>query len=276
MIHQLGINATVFYEGILCGDHPFPEEMGCGHLHAIEHGPFELRSPGHDTFTGEGPALIFYKGPLTHQFNIPGNHEAGVVCADIHYQVGMENLLTRSLPPVLLVDLRNQPVLLATVELIRSQAKVTDSPLLGMVQNKLCEALLVQLIDYALAQGLLTASILKGLADAKLAPGVQAVLNQPGLQHTVEALARTASMSRAAFSAHFQSVVGVSAGQFLKESRIQYAMALLHQGKRIEWVAQAAGYSNQPAFSRAFKQQTGYYPSQWLQRNKDQTHGKHH
>jgi AraC-like DNA-binding protein len=77
----------------------------------------------------------------------------------------------------------------------------------------------------------------------------------------IASLARTAGLSRAAFSARFTALVGEPAMQYLLGRRMRYAMTLLpDEQNSLARVAERVGYGSEAALSAAFKRYTGVSP----------------
>lgn len=85
------------------------------------------------------------------------------------------------------------------------------------------------------------------------------------LNFTSEELARTAGMSLSTFKRCFKKQFGKSPGKWLKEQRIAKAKRMLkNQAAPISDVAFELGYSDVAAFSKAFKTDTGFTPTEFL------------
>lgn len=80
---------------------------------------------------------------------------------------------------------------------------------------------------------------------------------------TVESLAESAFMSRAAYSELFKKVSGVTPMEYVSQFRIAngYQMLSRKEGSILE-VALACGYDSESSFSKAFKRVLGISPSQ--------------
>lgn len=104
---------------------------------------------------------------------------------------------------------------------------------------------------------------LQALRDAQIGQAIMAMHRTPAEGWTVETLAKTAGMSRSAFSARFTALVGQSAMQYLTVWRMQLArQKLLETGLPLATIADSLGYTSEPAFSRAFKRVFGVSPGQ--------------
>ena len=95
---------------------------------------------------------------------------------------------------------------------------------------------------------------LLGVRDAQIGQAIMAMHRTPAADWTVETLAKTAGMSRSAFSARFSDLVGQPAMQYLTLWRMQLArQKLLETSQSLSVISDSLGYKSEPAFSRAFK-----------------------
>lgn len=87
---------------------------------------------------------------------------------------------------------------------------------------------------------------------------------------TVEQLARVAGMSLSTFKRIFRQHFGVPPGKWLDEQRMSNAIAMLyHSDKTISEIAFELGYSDSPAFTKAFKRATGQNPGDYRRTSAD-------
>jgi AraC-like DNA-binding protein len=89
-------------------------------------------------------------------------------------------------------------------------------------------------------------------------------LIKSNLRHpwTIAELARHAGLGRRIFSAQFHRMYGVSASDYLRQSRLAAAReALLYQGLSVTEAAYSVGYANPANFSTAFRRHFGHVPS---------------
>ncbi|WP_218061702.1 AraC family transcriptional regulator [Planobispora rosea] len=102
---------------------------------------------------------------------------------------------------------------------------------------------------------------LAGLADPCLTRALDAMHGDLAHPWTVAALARTAGLSRAAFSARFTAQVGRPVMRYLLAVRMQRARTLLRDRRAtVAAVAAQVGYQSDLAFAAAFKRETGTSP----------------
>ncbi len=106
-----------------------------------------------------------------------------------------------------------------------------------------------------------------GLVDARFADTLdhlQAHLAEPlGLGP----LAERAGLSPAAFERRMKRLFGLSPAQYVLKRRIEAVMDLLDTAEPLCDIAQAVGFCDQAALTRAFKRITGLTPGAWRRRN---------
>ncbi|MFF4753617.1 helix-turn-helix domain-containing protein [Streptomyces sp. NPDC002514] len=104
----------------------------------------------------------------------------------------------------------------------------------------------------------------RALTHPKLARVIQAVNERPEHKWILEAMAHTAGMSRAGFSATFKEVIGQSPGTYVTELRMGHAEdALLRTDATPAVIADSVGYNNEFAFATAFRRSHGLPPGRW-------------
>ncbi|MEI8195776.1 MAG: AraC family transcriptional regulator [Phycisphaerae bacterium] len=99
------------------------------------------------------------------------------------------------------------------------------------------------------------------LFSSELAPALGAMHSRPEEPWTVASLAQQACVSRSVFSERFTACVGKPPLQYLTECRMRRARVLLRETKLgIKSIAEKVGYSNESAFSNAFRRTAGVSP----------------
>jgi AraC family transcriptional activator of mtrCDE len=100
------------------------------------------------------------------------------------------------------------------------------------------------------------------LRDPQIARAFAVMVDNPGSPHTVQSLARNASLSRSAFMARFHDVVGRSPMLVLRDLRMrQAARQLTSETYSVEQIAANAGYESRSSFIRAFRKTFGLDPT---------------
>ena len=108
---------------------------------------------------------------------------------------------------------------------------------------------------------------LAALRDAPVGRASALLHADPGRAWTLDALARSAALSRSALADRFATLVGEPPMQCLTRWRLALAARTLRSGaEAIMRVAERAGDESDAAFSRAFEHEFGLPPSRWQRR----------
>lgn len=108
---------------------------------------------------------------------------------------------------------------------------------------------------------------LGALGDERIGRALSAIHSAPYHDWTVEGLAGLAAMSRSVFAERFTARIGEAPLQYVKRLKLTLAADMLASGGlRVTQAAERIGYASDAAFSRAFKAQFGYAPSEASQR----------
>jgi AraC-like DNA-binding protein len=102
------------------------------------------------------------------------------------------------------------------------------------------------------------------LSDPQIARAFAEMVAHPGGRHSVHSLARTAFLSRSAFEARFNRVVGRSPMIILRDLRMRQAAEQLRSTTMtVDAIARHAGYASRSSFVRAFRQAHGCDPTSY-------------
>lgn len=105
---------------------------------------------------------------------------------------------------------------------------------------------------------------LAGLIDPAFAATIDYVIENHARPLRVGELAARCGLSLAQFERRMKRIFHLSANQYLIKRRVDHAARLLVGTPRsIADIAQAAGFSDQSAISRVFRQTTGFTPRQY-------------
>lgn len=114
---------------------------------------------------------------------------------------------------------------------------------------------------------------LDAACDEVVWQAVRFVTRDPGRAWTVEDLALACAVSPSTLAERFQAAVGRAPMRYLTQWRMSLAADLLeHSALSVERIAHRVGYSNQPAFSRAFKRAFATTPSDWRDTRRHHPH----
>ncbi|HAG93574.1 MAG: AraC family transcriptional regulator [Pseudomonadales bacterium] len=262
LLKRFELHARVFQAGPLCNTTEFYEGDNLGYIHVVKRGAMRVESPQHPTLLIDEPSVFFYMNPTRHRL-LPMDDSVATVCASLEFGAGLGNPLTRALPEIMMIRLRDMPSLDQALQLLFLEAAETHCGRQAVL-DRLMEVVFIQVLRDAMDQQRLQVGLLAGLADERLAKAINAIHTAPAEPWTLEQLAQQSGMSRARFATHFHDVVGMTPGNYLTQWRLAVAQSLLRQGKPVQWVSDMVGYGSASALSRAFRSQVGMSPTQWL------------
>jgi AraC-like DNA-binding protein len=180
---------------------------------------------------------------------------------DGHFQ----DLVFRRLPSVIQVpaDADHAAVLRWAIE--RFAVEVRNArPGRALMLSHLLPIMLLQVLRGYLATAEGDRNWLVALSEPRLSRALAAMQSAPARSWSLDGLARTAGLSRAAFALNFKNWIGVTPMEYLTEWRVQLACELLREAdRRIAEVASAVGYESESAFSVAFTRIVGQRPGSY-------------
>jgi AraC family transcriptional activator of mtrCDE len=234
--------------------------MGAGDILLLPVGSAHvIRSPGKSVASSE-PRVIKGSGLPVHRIG-SASADLDMLCGRFHYN--RASLLFAALPEYLLISRETLPAtgsLSALVNILRDDA---DGEQAGarFLLDALSQALFTLILRAYLTTNTQASGTLALLTDKRLSQAWQAILTDPAHDWTIEALADTASMSRATFMRAFTKVAGVSPWVLLTRIRMELAFSLLtHSHFGLSDIALQVGYQSQAAFSKKFKDVYGEAP----------------
>lgn len=138
-----------------------------------------------------------------------------------------------------------------------------SNPRLGsraMIRALLMQCM-IEMLRKRLTQSESTLRWMAALADPSIWNSLKLMLDEPGSNHTVESLAQSVSMSRAAFAKRFSDVYGSGPMELLRDLRMRRAGHLLEKTDLpVKRVAHIVGFASRSAFTRAFEAKIGQSP----------------
>lgn len=199
-------------------------------------------------------------GPPVHRIvaGSQDNPHLVIACGIVSVQYGQVLGLFDHLREVLSVDLSGTPSVRTAFESILDEQ---SHP--GPGGGTMTAALMTQCMVHLLRQLSTTDPLpwLSALQDKRLGRAIDAILEDPGVHHTVDSLADAAAMSRSVFSERFGAAFGRSPMALLNHVRMQRAAGLLRESRlSIDEIAQRVGFSSRSHFSSAFKKHHGSSP----------------
>jgi AraC family transcriptional activator of mtrCDE len=133
----------------------------------------------------------------------------------------------------------------------------------GAMTSALLKQVLVKLLRRSLVSASLWVERFSILGDPQIARAFSDMVSRPGAPHSVQALSRTAGLSRSIFMARFVTIFGRPPMTVLRELRIHQASLMLDTGQfSVNQVAHRMGYKNRTTFIRSFQKAHGKNPSE--------------
>ena len=190
-----------------------------------------------------------------------------------HFTLGSapRNALLASLPTAILLPAgaaSASPQLAGLVPLILSESAAPGAGS-SIVLARLADLLFVHALRYWISTEGQSACGLRAVADPAIGAALRLMHARPAEPWTVERIASSVAMSRSAFAARFTELVGEPPLQYLARWRMTIAAQHLRDGDAvIADVAQAVGYANPVAFSKAFARMQGVGPGSFRRRER--------
>lgn len=156
------------------------------------------------------------------------------------------------MPPVLTVDASAGPVRwLEPLFALLGEETRSAAPGAAAIFAKLADVFVTQALRsyLAAADGLAPPAV----PDPGIARLVKTLRRHPEAAWSVDAMARSAGMSRTSFTSRFRAAVGESPMAYLSELRLRRAAGYLSTTtKSVREIAHLSGYGNEASFSKAF------------------------
>lgn len=213
-------------------------------------------------FTGSG--TLFYGPP-------EGDQETQLVCGHFAFDENASHPIIEALPCH--IHIRNYGEQAGawmenTLRVIGIEAG-REEPGSGLIALKLSEIIFTQALRIYLSREGAGTPVWAGLAEPRIAAALKAVHQSPQNPWTLEALARTAGMSRTSFATVFARGMGMSAMGYVTLWRMQVARDLLvRTALPVVEIAERSGYGSEAAFGRVFKKQVGLSPARFRRRSR--------
>ncbi len=175
---------------------------------------------------------------------------------------GVGNPLLNAMSDTFHLNTGDHPALRATsmAFLLEMQADRCGS---SQALNRLGEVLVLFVLRAAIEAKAEVPGLLAGLAHPNLYKVLVAVHEAPSRLWDVDSLADIAGMSRSRFMSLFSTVLGVSPIAYLNRWRLEFGRReLLREGVKVKTAAQRSGFGSSEAFSRAFKKEFGFSPTE--------------
>ena len=193
-----------------------------------------------------------------------GGETCRLICVVVRVDHVAAERLIDALPPVLHIDAWEGGEDRWLADTLRFIAREAESLRPGgeTVITRLADILVIQMVRHWIeSESGVDTGWLAALRDDQLGRAIAAIHREPGRDWTLESLARTAAMSRSAFSARFTTVVGEPAMRYLTRWRLNLARVALREGDEpLGRLAERFGYRSEAAFCRAHQREFDVSP----------------
>jgi len=275
----------------------FPK--GAAHFHFVEQGAMWIKTPGAEPIrVQQGDMLLLPHGtghlicddPATPPVEIGsliGEHfdrthsvldyggdgpATRLIGGLFHFQGGSLAAIMAALPVVVYIaseEGKTPDWLNALTHFLVKESHEVE-PGSSLMISRLIDLLVIRTLRTWAANQVSPGSWVGGLGDERIGRALNAIHADPYRAWTLHDLASIATMSRSIFTERFVARVGEAPLHYVKRLKLTMAADMLASGGlRVTQAAERVGYASDAAFSRAFKTQFGYAPSEVRQRQVD-------
>lgn len=238
-------------------------------LHIIRRGSASITTSADHALTLETGDIVLVAADLPHtlQSREASSDSTTVLSATYSFAHDTTHPLLALLPQMTRFSARefnDERELQALLELIEAEAARRDQGS-DVVVPRFVEALFVYLIRAWLReQPAGTAGWLGALRDPQLRRALTQIHQSPQVAWTVESLARSVAMSRAAFAKRFTDLVGEPPLAYITRWRMELAAKMLRESAEpVARIASRVGYISETAFAKAFRRRRQLAPGQY-------------
>lgn len=228
-----------------------------GDAHCLVDAPEGVALPAEEILAGQN--LDNY-GPVTYG---GGGLPASILCGYFQFDRDSRHPLVAALPALIHIrgaDSYEFAWLQAALNFMIHETKAAR-PGAEAVVNRLAEVLFIQMVRAYLEQSKAPRGMLAAIADKQIGAALQLMHQAPQDPWTLATLAQRVGMSRSAFAARFNQLVGQTPLHYLTFWRMQQARKLLTETRLgTGAIAERVAYRSEAAFSKAFKKVVGRGP----------------
>lgn len=247
-------------------DDPIPLATGdivalpTGGAHWISDTPDSQRQPGADVVEN------ILNGSNPFQPKEDKGHSANtLLCGSFSYDSSVDHPFLKDLPCFIHIKTSETPELNWLRSLVSVLANESRQSLPGstVMVDRLTEVLFIQLMRANMKTSPNNTGYIAALADPQVGSALNLIHSETEAHWTVERLGEAVALSRTAFTEKFSKMVGMPPKTYLTHWRMQKAKAQLETSDTaMIHIAEAAGYSSEAAFSKAFKHRFNLPPGQ--------------
>lgn len=262
LFQTTGLSASVFFTGALCNAAAYESNLDHGHLHVLRAGRLRLTAAGHSDRVLDQPSVILLPRSIEHALVPMDSAGADLVCGAIDLGLTAHSPLNRVLPAMMTIPIERLPAITASLQLLFNEVGHELAGRQAAV-DRLVQYVLIQLLRELGREEGLSSGLLAGLSDDRLSRALTQMHQHPARPWTLQQLADLAIMSRARFAAHFLTLMGQTAMDYLTDWRMTLAQKCLLQGQSVKVVSANVGYQSTAAFIRVFNRRIGEPPAGW-------------
>ncbi|MBX5041184.1 cupin domain-containing protein [Rhizobium lentis] len=183
-----------------------------------------------------------------------------LVCGRLHLESTSENMLLRTLPYLIVLQLGGYKRYVELVAMIRDELE-GGCPGAANVASDLASALFVMLLRQYLEKEPPTNGLLALLSSRGTGRAAAAMVADPAHAWTLDELASLAAVSRPTLVRAFRKLCGMPPLMFLVDLRLGLARnRILHSVESFADIAAAVGYQSEAALSKAIHRHFGIRP----------------
>ena len=187
-----------------------------------------------------------------------------MICAAVTFDHPAAHQLIQLLPRTIYIETSHSPHMEWIQSMLRFMAAEAGAVRPGgeTIITRLADILVIQTLRSWLEQDpAAQTGWLGALQDQQIGRAISLINRDPSRAWTVAALASEIGMSRSAFAARFNALVGEPPMHYVARWRMHVAMTSLKEGgASLGELAPRLGYQSEAAFSRAFKRFNGVPP----------------
>lgn len=283
LLGSLDLQTTLFHLGQYCGSWKASTAgLAQAGFHVILHGDcwLHLTETGHQHALQAGDAVFFLRDVphllSPHQdpaaaaqaprkpmaaIDLSASCHTALACGFFEFRAPLNQVFLASLPAYVIVSRQQQalqeirPLFDLILTEIRQEAD-QPSPLI----TRLVDLMFFYVVRHLCQRQEVQEGLWAVLARPEFAPLLEAIVQEPGRDWSVESMAELTHMSRTKFFKLFAQTAGTSPSHFLAQIRMQLASQWIGEGMPLSRAAEKVGYQSDAAFSRAFKKITGTLP----------------
>jgi AraC-like DNA-binding protein len=262
---RIQMKGRLFYAGRVYTTLDINKPEGTALIHIVENGGVSLIRPGHPRLALNGMTVLLCPSTCRYKLQPDEDTGVGIICATFEFGSAMGQLFPLGLTDTLVFPFQDCDQLMPVIQTLLGEYRSHEA---GHHKSLsiLFEYVLIVLVRRAISEGRIERGSLSAILHPQLGNAITAIHRRPEQDWSVEQLAHIACMSRTKFSAQFLKIVGMPPIAYLSAWRMKFARDLMVQGVQLKIVASSVGYSSQAALSRAFVQDTGLPPGEWLKR----------